>query len=301
MKIGFLACPETLPSANAERRGDAFEHDLQVAALRPALEQRGATLTEIDWHAPLQDFAGFDLVLLGTVWDYQDHPDAFLAKIEAIEASGVIMCNSPALVRWNIDKIYLQDLTASGVNTIPTLWSDNPNYADVLAAFEHFGCERLVVKLRVSGGAIGQLIFSQDDMPEETWHMGHKAMIQPFLPAIQQEGELSFVFVDGAFSHAIQKTPSKGEYRIQSLYGGQETPITPSDEDIASALSVLSAMPQATPYDAPLYARIDMLRADDGGLLVMEAEAIEPFLYPVQGPDLGERMADAVTARLAKR
>ncbi|GAA4643071.1 ATP-grasp domain protein [Pontixanthobacter gangjinensis] len=299
MKIGFLACPETLPSSGTERRGDAFEHDLQVAALRPSLEERGAELTEIDWHSPLGDFAQFDLVLLGTVWDYQDQPEAFLAKIEAIEASGVRVCNSPALVRWNIDKVYLQDLAKVGVKTIPTLWNDNPNRADISAAFEHFGCDRLVVKLRVSGGAIGQLIFAQDDLPDAEWQMGQKAMIQPFLPAIQAEGELSFVFIDGAFSHAIQKTPSKGEYRIQSLYGGQETSVNPSDQDIASALSVLRTMPRTTPGDTPLYARIDMLRADDGGLLVMEAEAIEPFLYPVQGPELGERIAEAIVARLA--
>ena len=131
-------------------------------------------------------------------------------------------------------------------------------------------------------------------MPAADWQMGAPAMIQPFLSAIQEEGELSFVFIDGAFSHAIQKTPAKGEYRIQSLYGGKETPITPSDADIASALSIM----QALPGDTPLYARIDMLRAEDGDLMVMEAEVIEPFLYPLQGPELGERMAEAIIQRL---
>ncbi len=53
------------------------------------------------------------------------------------------------------------------------------------------------------------------------------------------------------------------------------------------------------PGDTPLYTRIDMVRADDGKLLLMEAEAIEPYLYPEQGPELGERLADALAARLA--
>ncbi|MDN3646303.1 hypothetical protein QWY75_08835 [Pontixanthobacter aestiaquae] len=298
MKIGFLACPGTMPPASAatgaKRRGDAYEHDLQVAALRPALEERGGSLTEIDWHSPLEDCVRFDLVLLGTVWDYQDHADSFLAKIEAIAASGVMVCNAPELVRWNIDKIYLKELAENGALTIPTVWSDNPGYADIAGAFDHFECDRVVAKLRVSGGAEGQHSFSRDHMPARDWRMGGGAMIQPFLPAIQEEGELSFIFIDGAFSHAILKTAATGEYRIQSLYGGQETQITPSDSDIAAALSVLSSLPG----DTPLYARIDMLRADGGGLMVMEAEVIEPFLYPVQGPDLGARMAEAIAARL---
>ncbi|MXO91945.1 ATP-grasp domain-containing protein [Pontixanthobacter aquaemixtae] len=298
MKIGFLACPATMPSTGGERRGDAFEHDLQVAALRPALEARGGSLTEIDWHSPLEDFAAFDLVLLGTVWDYQDHADAFVAKIDAIEKAGTIVCNSPNLVRWNIDKAYLKDLAAQGAQTIPTKWAANAGRADIVSALKFFGSDKVVVKLRVGGGAIGQEIFSKADLPAADWRMGAPALIQPFLPTIQQEGELSFVFIDGAFSHAIQKTPASGEYRIQSLYGGKETPITPSDADIACALTIM----QALPGDPPLYARIDMLRADaegaDGSLLLMEAEVIEPFLYPMQGPDLGDRIAEAIVARL---
>jgi hypothetical protein len=45
---------------------------------------------------------------------------------------------------------------------------------------------------------------------------------------------------------------------------------------------------------APLYARIDMVRLADGRLAVMEAELIEPYLYPLQGPEFGAMLADAV-------
>ncbi len=39
---------------------------------------------------------------------------------------------------------------------------------------------------------------------------------------------------------------------------------------------------------------------DDGGVLaVMECELIEPYLYPEQGPELGERLAGALAKRLA--
>ena len=41
----------------------------------------------------------------------------------------------------------------------------------------------------------------------------------------------------------------------------------------------------------PLYARIDMVRLDSGQLAVIEAELIEPYLYPQQGPEFGQLLA----------
>jgi len=298
MKIGFLACPETMPASGTERRGDAFEHDLQLAALRPAFKACGLELAEINWHAPMDEFSDFALILLGTAWDYQDYPEEFLARLIAIEGAGITVCNSPALVRWNIDKTYLKDIAQRGVATVPTIWADNPGRLDVQAAFEHFDCENVVVKRQVGAGGLGQYLFGKADLPAHDWRMGHKAMIQPYLPAIKQEGELSFVFIDGEFSHGVRKIAAADEYRIQSLYGGREEIFEPAGSDIAAAGSVIDAMNDAISGEKPLYARIDMLRGDGGALVVMEAEAIEPYLYPQQGPNLGERLAKAIIKRL---
>tara|TARA_Y100001001_G_scaffold155896_1_gene172159 strand:+ start:793 stop:930 length:138 start_codon:yes stop_codon:yes gene_type:complete len=41
-----------------------------------------------------------------------------------------------------------------------------------------------------------------------------------------------------------------------------------------------------------------MVRLASGELAVMEAEMIEPYLYPEQGPQLGEKMAKAILTRL---
>ena len=291
-QIGFLACPGTLPGSPV-RREDAFEHDLQVEALRKGFVPAGLELVELDWHAPLDGLAQYPLVLLGTVWDYQDHEAAFLGKMEALASTGVKVCNPASLVRWNIDKSYLRQLADAGAPSIPTLWPDNPTAADIAAAFDHFGCDSLVIKRRVGAGAEGQLKFTRDSAPDADWRFGRRAMIQPFLPAIIEEGEYSFVFIDGSFSHAIRKTAAHGDYRIQSLYGGKEEAITPAQRDIAAAQSVVDAVPG----EVPLYARVDMIRLNDS-LAVMEAEMIEPYLYPLQGPELGARMAAAILQRL---
>ena len=197
------------------------------------------------------------------------------------------------MVRWNGDKRYLKELGTRGAVTIPTLWPEAPTEADVRAAFEQFGCERLVVKRQVGAGAEGQVSFRRDDPALTGWTMDRPAMIQPFLSAIQSEGELSFVFVGGSLSHALVKRPVGGDYRVQSSFGAEETAVSPAPQDRAAAEAVMAMLPFA---EAPLYARIDMVRLESGALAVMEAELIEPFLYPLQGPEFGMRLAEAVLA-----
>ena len=284
MKIAFLACSTTLPGA-PNRRADAFEHDQQMAALVAALRP-GESVIDIDWQAPLEAFAGFDAALIGTPWDYWDNREGFLAKLDAIRAQGVPVYNAPEIVRWNIDKGYLAELGARGVATIPTLLLDNPGPAEIVAAFDHFGCDRLVVKRRVGAGAEGQFDFTRESPPAADWRMGHAALVQPFLPGIVEEGEHSLIFIDGQFSHGLIKRPAPGDYRVQSLYGGWDTAVTPAPDDLAAAQKVIAGLP----VPAPLYARIDLVRGQDGTLLLMEAELIEPFLYPLQGPELGPRL-----------
>lgn len=293
-RIAFLACAATLPSSG-ERRGDAFEHDREVAALRPAFAAAGLALEEIDWRAPLTLFEGVAAVLIGTTWDYQDDAAAFLARLEALEAAGMTVCNPPALVRWNADKRYLEDLARAGAPTIPTLWRDDVTAADLPAAFDALGTESIVVKRQIGAGGIGQHRFTRAGLTPPEWRMGRPAMLQPFLPTIASEGEYSFIFIDRAFCHALRKRPAAGDYRVQSLYGGVEEGWSPSTADLAQAEAVVAAIPFAD----LTYCRIDMVRLPSGALAVMEAEAVEPYLYPDQGPQLGARMAEAILKRLA--
>lgn len=282
---------------NGSRRGDAFEHDLEVGALRPAFALAGLELVEIDWRAPLEDFDGLALVLLGTAWDYQDHLPEFLSRLEELQTLGIQVCNPPEVVRWNGDKRYLQQLANVGLPTIPTLWFDNVGKGEVAISLDAFEAERVVVKRQVGAGGLGQHSFSHDALPDTGWAMGHPAMIQPFLSSVVEEGEYTFVFIDRQFSHGVLKKAAEGEYRIQSLYGGSEHDFEPSPADLAQAEAVVAALP----FDNLLYCRIDMARLPTGELAVMEAEAIEPYLYPEQGPHLGRRVANAILHRLEGR
>ncbi len=288
MNIAYLASKVTLPGST-KRRSDAFEHDYTLAELRPAFAARGLELVELSWDEDGVDWSGFDAALVGTTWDYWDRQAEFIDRLAAIERRTRLF-NSAALVAWNTHKGYLKDLEARGARLIPTLWLDAVTEASARDAFDRLGTDDLVFKRQVGAGADGQHRLKRGDpIPG----MPHPMMVQPFLPAIAEEGEISFVMVDGALSHALVKRPAKGDYRIQSAYGGFEIPLEPSAEDLAAAKSVITALDET-----PLYARVDMLRAEDGGLLLMELELIEPYLYPLQGEGLGARLAAALLARL---
>ena len=290
--IGFLACETTLPGSTA-RREDAFEHDLMIAAIQPAVDARGWTFKVIDWEAPMDAFANVDLVMIGSSWNYWDKVEKFLAKLETLEAAGIRVCNAAEIVRWNIRKTYLSELAERGASTIPTLWLDQMNAEDANAAMDEFSCDKIVVKRQIGGGAEGQEMLERGQIPDG-WSFAHKAMIQPFLPSIAQTGELSLLFFGGTYSHCVRKLPRAGDYRIQSLYGGTEVTYEPTDEERAQAAAIIAALP----FEAPLYARIDMLANESGTLLLMEAELIEPYLYPEQGPRMGETLAAAIAREL---
>lgn len=292
-KIAFLACPDTLPGSPS-RRPDAFEHDLLLDAIRLGLGDR-ADLQAIDWRAPMEQLTSYDLAYLGTPWDYTEAKDEFLERLEALEQAGVVVANPAEVIRWNADKLYLAELAERGAPSIPTLWPQSAGPAEVFAAFDHFAADRVVVKRRVGAGAIGQDSFTREAPPPPHWRIDQPAMIQPFLPAIQHEGEHSFIFVGGQFSHGLIKQAAKGDYRIQSLYGGIEVAVEPAAADRQAAAAVMAMLP----FDAPpLYARIDMVRLDGGELAVIEAELIEPYLYPLQGAEFGARMAEGMLTRL---
>jgi len=286
MRFVYLSSRATLPGSPT-RRSDGFEHDHMMAELHKGAPEG------VEW---VDDWTEFDAVIIGTAWDYWDRQDEFLAKLDEISRKTRLF-NPPELVRWNIHKSYLRDLEARGARLIPTLWLDMPDTESVNAAFDKLGTDDLVLKRQVGAGADGQHRIKRGaPIPA----LPHPMMAQPFLTAILEEGEFSFIFINGTFSHALVKRAAKGDYRIQSTYGGTDHVITPTPQDLAAAKSMLNALetPDGLP---PLYARVDMLRAEDGGLLLMEVEAIEPFLYPLQGPGLGAHLAKALRGRLANK
>ncbi len=287
-----LLTAANLVSDAPDRRADAHLFDIQLDILRRGFAPHGLNLTPVRWLDPI-GWTRFGAVLVNSAWDYQDRHEDFLATLDRIAALGVPVFNDPGAVRWNIRKTYLREFEARGVPVIPTLWPEAPTRDDIVHAMSAFGIEDVVLKRQVGGGARAQVRYTRANMPEAGSIMDRPGMIQPFIASIATEGEYSFLFVDGEFSHALVKRAKSGDYRIQEAYGGTSQAIDPTPADRAAAQAVLAAL--ATP---PLYARVDMVRGQAGELLLMELEVIEPFLFPKDGPHIGEMLGAALKKRL---
>jgi hypothetical protein len=93
------------------------------------------------------------------------------------------------------------------------------------------------------------------------------------MPEIQTQGESSFIFFQGEYSHAICKLLSTGDFRVQTQFGGSVRAAVPSRWLIDAVTEVLRKIEYQ-----PLYARIDGLERE-GKFVLMELELIEPILF----------------------
>lgn len=264
--------------------------------LEGALAAAGIEVEPTPWTDHVEDASGLTgrpLVLPLIVWGYhRDHP-RWMQACETWEQAGVRMLNPPSVIGWNSDKSYLGRLAEKGVAIPPTIWIDGVAQPDVDAAFDRFGTDVIIVKPRVSGGAWKTLRLSRGERLAEAPEGA--AMIQPYLPSIETEGETSLLFFGGRLSHAVNKRPVAGDFRIQTQFGGQYAALP---QPPAGALALAEQTLAAIDEDL-LYARIDMAQGRDGQWLLMEAELIEPDFYLGTAPEAGVAFAQAVRARLA--
>ena len=272
-----------MPAADSDYAAEAAD---MVENYRADFAARGLVLAPRPWtDGPGEGAAALALF----AWGYHVDPVRWAAILEDWP-DGARLFNPPALLRWNMRKTYLAELEAAGVPIVPS-WFGDADAGSVAAAFDRFGVETLVVKPQVSGGSYRTDRVQRGDAVEPL----ADAIVQPFLPAIGDEGELSLLFIGGVFSHAVRKVAQGGDFRIQPQFGGQLSRAEASDEARAVAAAALAALPVA-----PLYARVDLIRLPDGGLALMELEAIEPDLYVDFGDDVPGKLADALVAALAQ-
>jgi len=266
-----------------------------LARLQACLALENIEADAAPWVDHIEDagaLTAYPLVLSLIVWGYHRDHDRWMQATATWAKAGIAIANPAEVLGWNSDKTYLRRLGERGVTIPPTIWTDQATQAQVDAAFDGFGTDQLVVKPVVSGGAWKTVRLSRGealtDAPDGS------AMIQPYLPAIETAGETSLLFFGGRFSHAVNKRPVPGEFRIQVQFGGLYETVAPPPAAMALAEQVLAAIEEPL-----LYARIDMAPDADGAWLLMEAELIEPDFYLANDPAKGAGFAAAVRARLS--
>lgn len=254
-----------------------WTYDPQAEALALA----GAEVEPIAW-TDVADVSGYDLVLPLVAWGYHLEYQRWLALLDRAEAEHWPMINPPALLRWNSDKAYLAELAERVVSTVPTLAVEACCDADLEEARRRFGSDWLVIKPPVSASAAGtHRLGPNDDLPGDS--VRRPMIIQPLIEEIGRTGEFSLMLFDGEYSHAIVKRPKPGDFRVQEHHGGVTLPCTTPP---AGAIRLAQVALAAAPAKAT-YARVDIVPNDEGTLMIMELELIEPSLFLDHAPDRG--------------
>ena len=234
-----------------------------------------APMAELGWQVDMvpwrsdADWNDYDLVYICTPWDYQNDVDAFLDVLATIERSSARLCNSLQLVRWNLEKTYLQELESRGADIVPSRFFDCFDARKVEASFEAHGTGTIVLKPVVGANSDNIFVVTRPlsgDVVDELRAVfaNRPFFVQPFMESVQSEGEYSLFFFGGGYSHAILKKPKLGVVNPQ-----------------------------------PVYVRSDFVRGKGERFLLMELELIEPALYFRTDAGSARRFARALTGAAA--
>ncbi|WP_291102149.1 MULTISPECIES: ATP-grasp domain-containing protein [unclassified Flavobacterium] len=265
MKIALLTC-EKLPDLNPEDQ-----------KLIPELAKHNITATAVIWDDKTINWSDFDYLIFRNIWDYFEKETKFNIWLEQIEKLGIKTLNTIDIIKQNKHKFYLRELEKQGISILPTLFIEKTNNLQVESIIPNHW-EKAVLKPAFSAGSYLTEVFEVADIQEinekyKTISQEKELLLQEFMPQIQTLGETSFIFFNKKFSHAVNKKPVDGDFRVQTLFGGKYNLVQPGQELIEKAQKVIDTFP-----DKLLYARVDGIVIENE-LHLMEVECIEPDLY----------------------
>jgi glutathione synthase/RimK-type ligase-like ATP-grasp enzyme len=260
--------------------------------LSDALTRLGVSVVPIPW-TEIDPYGVIDAppILLRSTWDYHRVPTMFAVWLRSLQDARRTVWNDPAIALDNIDKIYLRQLAALGISIPSTVWIDHPDAASTGTAMHNRGWSKAVLKPRIAATAYGTYLVTPDtELTEDDLAPARAsgALLQEFIPEIAERGEMSLVYCNGVFSHAVIKRAKTGDFRVQKDFGGVVESTTPPPDLVAFANRVLATIPERC-----LYARVDVVSTDCGPLL-MELELIEPELYFLHAPGAATTFATAI-------
>jgi len=264
------------------------------------LRRHGVATAPVVWEDPLADWTAPTLCVIRSCWDYAWRLPTFQHWLDRVER-GTRVENPPAVIRWNAHKHYLVDLAERGVPAVPTLVLRAGARVDLRLLLTERGWREAVVKAAVgNSGRYARSIALSDVAPAQRYVdrilEREDVLVQPLIRSVAVEGELSLVFIDGRFTHAVRKRPAAGDFRVHDDYGGSVDTEDPPPPALAVAERALSAVGTPT-----LYGRVDLVDGPDGEPLVMELELIEPELFLRHSAAAVDRMVEGVIGRLKAR
>lgn len=278
--------------------GDLLSLEADDRLVIEPLRAAGYAAEPVVWDDPAVDWAGYDLAVLRSPWNYAQRREEFVAWASRVPR----LANDAATVAWNTDKRYLAELAGAGVGVVRTEWVAPGSAWSPPAGGEW------VIKPAISAGSLDTGRYDLADAGHRAHAVEHVrrlqragrlVMVQPYLSAVDTYGETALVFLGGRYSHAIRKGPmldgpdlgTDGLYKPEEIVARE-----PSGAERERAEQVIAAIPATLP--PTLYARVDLIPGPDGDPVLVELELTEPSLFLGYADGAAERLAAAILARL---
>lgn len=295
---------------------DALALDEDLPPLVAALGRLGATVSTPCWDDAAVGWSSFDLAVLRSTWNYVERIDEFRAWTRRC-AQQTRLFNPPEVVDWNTDKHYLAHLHRAGVPVVPSRFvepDENPQAAlqhfltgaaDSLSAGRAVPFDQFVIKPSIGAGSRDTARYRCSDADRALAHLARividerrSALLQPYLASVDAVGETALIYLGNEASHAIRKGPllQLDSALVTGLFAPEDIAARqPGADERALAAAAYAAIP----FDAPLYARIDMIRDDRGAPVILELEMTEPSMFFAHAPGSADRLAALLIARSA--
>ena len=282
MNISLISCND-LPGWEADDQ-----------PLIDALVAKGATVHLPAWTDTV-DWDQFNISVIRTTWDYHARIDDFVAWSKTVPR----LFNNATIVEWNTHKSYLRELEQHGVAIAPTIWVQTNEQVCIEQIMQTLDVTKGFIKPQVGAAASDTLRFDIHELKSAQEFLDanrhQDMMVQPYLQSVETEGELTAVFIDGAYTHGVQKIPVKGDYRVQDDFGASDMPYSFAKSELKSMEQTLLLVPS---HEELLYARFDYLRDDSGAMVLNELELVEPSLFFRHSKKAAIQFADAILKRV---
>lgn len=286
--------------------------DVDMPLLLEACQTVGLQAQVCDWEDPQVSWERFDAAVLRSPWNYVDDLPGFLAWCDRV-AQRTRLFNPPSVSRWSLDKRYLADLAGHGVPVVPTEFvspqlSESASLEALQALMDqHPQSGEVVIKPTVGA-------YSRDvqRFPRAAAHQAHSyilrlqqrgchVMLQPYLSAIDRDGETNLAFFNGQYSHAIRKSAmlmADGTVHVPTQDLRQARHADAQEQAVAT--QALQAAGRHLQLREPLiYARVDLIRDPVGQPRVLELELCEPSLNLPFADGSALRFAKAIAQAMA--
>lgn len=257
-----------------------------------ALRALGLRVAASVWSDPEVDWTLSCACVLRSTWDYPLRVSEFLGWIDDV-SKRTSLWNPADVVRWNSHKFYLRELEARGVPIVPTAWVSRSSALDLSSLMGERNWKQSVVKPSYGAGTVGvrHVGSSRQAIADRQAHATgllaeQDVLVQPYLNSVREYPERALVFIDGAYSHAVSKTPFQA--LLPAGEAGEE-PVAATGEEIETATKAMAAVP-----GRQLYGRVDLVRDDAGAPVVIELELIEPSLFLGTYPPAAIAFAHAI-------